>query len=268
MTDPINSVDNSDLVSPADEEMLDILYRVQSGELSVEEAEHLLDAASNEPAEHVLNDDMLDGQDFSAPLGKSANGKLVFERGTAGLILHGESLPGQLFTAHFERHVPIVRVNGSTVTMRHRHFGFGLLNWLRYGFGPPRGQVTLNSDIPWQVVLRCGVAQARLDLRSVTLRRVSFSEGVSDVELKLGQPSGVVNLEFTGGVNNVRILRPAAVGVRLTMSGGAARIALDNQKLSVVGSMATLETPNSHDNPDCYIISTSGGANNIRIAPL
>jgi hypothetical protein len=268
MTNPINPVDNPELARPAEAEMLDILHRVQSGELSVDEAEQLLDAAADEPEARVLNDRRPDGQDFSAPLGKTANGKLVFERGTAGLTVQGASLPGQLFTAHFERHVPVVRVNGGTVTVRYRHFGFGLLNWLRYGFGPPRGKVTLNADIPWQVVLHGGVDQAHLDLRPVTLRGVTLSGGVTDVELKLGEPTGVVSLDFTGGVNNLRILRPAAVAVRLTVQGGAAKLALDSQELGAVGGRATLETPNNQDSPHNYTITVGGGAHNIRIAPL
>jgi hypothetical protein len=248
--------------------MLDILRRVQSGQLTVEQAEALLGAASAGREAQEMSDVALESQNFAAPLGKTANGKLVFERGVAGLALRGQPLPGQLFTAHFERHVPVVRVNGGTVTIRYRDFGFGLLNWLRYGFNSPRSDITLNADIPWQIDIHSGIAQSRLDLRLVKLRKITTHSGVSDVDFQLGEPNGVVNLDCHGGAHNLTILRPATVAVRLTVHGGAANLALDHQKLGAVGSMTTLETPNSQKTSSQYIINVHGGAHNFKVATL
>jgi hypothetical protein len=248
--------------------MLNILRRVQSGELSVEQAEQLLGAASSGREEQGPDRIALDYQDFSAPLGKTANGKLIFERGVAGLSVRSEQLPGQLFTAHFERHVPVVRVNGGTVTVRYRDFGFGLLNWLRYGFNPPRGQVTLNAGIPWQIDIHGGIAQSRLDLHPVKLRGITIHSGASDVELRLGEPNGLVSFNFHSGVNNITILRPATVAVRLTVHSSAANLTLDNQRFGAVAGTATLETPNSQEASHCYVITVHGGANNFKVATL
>ena len=265
MTHPI---DNPNVASLTDDEMLDILRRVQSGEMSAEQAERLLAPASGWHEAQAPSDVEPASQNFSAPLGKTANGKLVFERGTAGLTLHGEPLSGQLFTAHFERHVPVVRVNGGTVTVRYRDFGFGLLNWLRYGFNPPRSKMILNADIPWQLDIHSGIAQSRLDLRSIKLRKVIIHNGVSDVELMLGEPNENMRLDCHGGVHNLKILRPAPVAVRLTVHGGAANLALDNQQLGAVGGMTTLETPDIKKAPYYYEINVHGGANNFRVATL
>jgi hypothetical protein len=268
MTNPTNSIDDAGVASPADEEMLDILRRVQSGELSVEQAEQMLGPASGayeqiQPARAVP-----DSQDFSAPLGKTANGKLVFERGIAGLTLQGEALPGQLFKANFERHVPVVRVNGGTVTIRYRAFGFGFLNWLRYGLNSPHSNVTLNIEIPWQIDMRGGMAHSRLDLHSVKLRGFTLHSGGSDIELTLGEPNGVVKIDCHGGVNNLSILRPAAVAVRLTIHGGAANLALDNQRFAAVGGMTSLETPDAQKVAFYYVVTVHGGANNLRVGAL
>jgi hypothetical protein len=263
-----NPIDNYGVASLTDDQILNILRRVQSGELSAEQAEQLLSVASGEREEPELTSVALDSQDFSAPLGKTANGKLVLERGAAGLTLHGEQLPGQLFKARFERHVPIVRINGGTVTVRYRDFGLGLLNWLRYGFNPPRSDVTLNAGIPWQLEIHSGLAQSRLDLRSVKLRRATIHGGASDVELMLGEPNGVVKLDYHGGVHNLRILRPATAAVRLTVHGGATNLGLDSQTFGAVGSMTTLETPNSREAPSYYTITVNGGAHNFKVATL
>lgn len=265
MTDPM---DNSSVPPLTDDEMLNILRQVQSGELSVEQAEQLLGDVPGRTQEQGPDNLALDYQDFSAPLGKTANGKLVFERGAVGLALHSEQLPGQLFTAHFERHVPVVRVNGGTVTIRYRDFGFGLLNWLRYGFNPPHGEVILNSGIPWQINIHSGIAQSRLDLRSVKLRGITIHSGASEVELRLGEPQGEVNLNFHSGVNNIHILRPATVPVRLTVHGSAANLALDNQKFGAVSDRSILETPNSQAASHYYAITINGGANNFKVDAL
>jgi hypothetical protein len=268
MTNSTNPIDNPNVASLTDDEILNILRRVQSGELSAEQAEELLGTVSGERQEQRPTDVALDSQDFSAPLGKTVNGKLIFERGAAGLTLRGESMPGQLFKAHFERHVPVVRVNGGAVTVRYRDFGFGLLNWLRYGLNRPQSEVTLNADIPWQIEIHNGIAQSYLDLYPVKLRRATIHSGVSDVELRLSEPNGVVNLDCHGGVHNLRILRPAEVAVRLTVHGGAANLALDSQIFGAVGGMTTVETPNSQESPYRYAINIHGGANNLKVATL
>ncbi|MCL4296678.1 MAG: hypothetical protein KJ077_13155 [Anaerolineae bacterium] len=265
MTDPM---DTPQVASLTDEEMLAILRQVQSGELSVEQAERLLGTASPGREEPGPSDTGPASQTFSAPLGKTANGKLVFERGAAGLHLRGESPAGYLYTAHFERHVPVVRVNGGTVTVRYRDFGFGLLNWLRYGFNPPQSEMSLNADIPWQLEVHSGIAQSCLDLRSIRLRKLTLHNGVSDVKLILGEPTDTVRLDCHGGVHNLIVLRPASVAVQLTVHGGATGLGLDNQKLGAVGSMMTLETANIKTTPYRYIINVHGGTNNFKVDAL
>jgi hypothetical protein len=266
MTKPI---DNPDVSSLTDDEMLNILRQVQAGALSVEQAEGLLGERFSQREAQGLKEVAPGGQEFSAPLGKSANGKLIFERGAAYLTLRGEPLLGQLFRAHFgEHHVPIVRVNGGAVTVRYRDYGFGLLNWLRYGFNPPRSDMSLNAEIPWQIDLHSGVAQSRLDLQTIKLRSISLHGGGSDVELRLGEPEGRVSLDFLGGVNNIKILRPASVAVRLELHGGAANLALDNQKFGAIGGSTTLETPNRQEATTQYVITINGGAHNFSVATL
>jgi hypothetical protein len=268
MTNPTNPTENPTAASPTDDEMLDILRRVQSGELSAEQAEELLGAVLGEAEERGPSDTDLDSQTFSAPLGKSANGKLIFERGAAGLTLRGEALPGQLFTAFFERHVPVVRVNGSAVTVRYRDFGFGLLNWLRYGFNPPRGEMVLNAAIPWQIDIHSGLAQSGLDLSAVKLRRLTIHHGISEAKFILSEPNGSVKLDCHGGVHNLMILRPPAVPVRLSVHGGAANLTLDSQTFGAVSGPTTLETPNLQATSDYYTITVHGGAHNFRVAGL
>jgi hypothetical protein len=66
--------------------------------------------------------------------------------------------------------------------------------------------------------------------------------------------------------NNINILRPSPVAVRLTVHGGAAHMALDSQKLGAVGGTATLETPSNQEPSEYYRINVYGGANNFKVA--
>ena len=264
-----NAIDNPKVSSLTDDEILNILRRVQAGELSVEHAEGLLGERYSQRKVQEPKEVAPGGQEFSAPLGKTANGKLIFERGAAHLTLRGEPLAGQLFTAQFgEQHIPIVRVNGGTVTVRYRDYGFGLLNWLRYGFNPPGGEMSLNAEIPWQIDLHGGFARSRLDLQTIKLRGITLHGGGSDIEFRLGEPEGPVGIDIHGGVNNIKILRPAFVAVRLELNGGAANLALDHQKFGAIGGSTTLETPNRQAATVQYAITIHGGAHNFSVATL
>jgi hypothetical protein len=84
------AIDNPEVSSLTDDEVLNILRQVQGGELSVEEAEGLLGERYSQREAQALKEVAPGGQEFSAPLGKTANGKLIFERGAAHLTLRGE----------------------------------------------------------------------------------------------------------------------------------------------------------------------------------
>jgi hypothetical protein len=159
-----------------------------------------------------------------------------------------------------------VRVNGGTVTVRYRDYGFGLLNWLRYGFNSPEGEMSLNAEIPWQIDLHGGFARSRLDFQAIKLRGITLHGGGSDIVFSLGEPEGSVGIDIHGGVNNLKILRPASVAVRLELNGGAANLALDNQKFGALGGSTTLETPNRQAATAQYAITIHGGAHNFSVA--
>lgn len=106
--------------------------------------------------------------------------------------------------------------------------------------------------------------RSRLDLSPVT-------GGVNELDLVLGEPSGVVALSVTGGVNALKIARPAAVRVDVGVRGGASRVVLDGRKLAAVAQGLWLGTHGDvRGDPGSarYELTVNGGAHQIHVAPL
>ena len=78
----------------------------------------------------------------------------------------------------------------------------------------------------------------------------------------------MIPLRFTGGTNNLRIERPAGVAAQLVLSGGAAGIEFDRQKLGATGGHTTLESAGAASAPDRYVIELEGGASRITVTEI
>jgi hypothetical protein len=179
------------------------------------------------------------GQDFSAPRGGHTQGRLEFTRGAAHLAIHGASMQ-DLFRAHFDQPVPSVTVDGGTITVQYPRFS--PRGWLRPG-AHRGGEVTLNQDVAWHIMVRGGVAHLDADLRALRLEALELGQGASQVEVRLPRPAGVVPVRVRGGASQVRIRRPVGVPVRLRVGRGVADLRFDEQEWGAVGGGLRLEPP-------------------------
>jgi hypothetical protein len=202
------------------------------------------------------------GQDFSAPRGAHAEGRLEFSRGAAHLAIHGASIQ-DLFGAHFDQPVPSVTVDGGTVTVQYPRFS--PRTWLRPG--ARRGnKVTLNQDMAWHITVRGGVAHLDADLRNLRLEALELGQGASQVEVRLPRPAGVVPVRIRGGASQVRIRRPASVPVQLRVGRGVADLRFDEQEWGAVGGGLRLVTAEATQAPDRYEIEIASGAAHLEIS--
>jgi DNA-binding MarR family transcriptional regulator len=193
-------------------------------------------------------------RESSAPLAGVRSGKLELATGANRVVIVGDaSIVGELYRAHFEGRKPSVRVQGGRVTLRHPHF-----DWRRSS-----AEIALNTKIPWHLAVHGGAARLRGELRDLALRGIEIDGGVSDVVLELPLPSGKVPVRIAGGASQLTIRRPAGVGVRLEIHGGAARLALDSRRLSAVGGDTVLESAEAEKQGGRYEIVVSGGASDL-----
>lgn len=200
------------------------------------------------------------GGEFATPLGSVKSGRLVFANGTSRLTLCAGSGTADLYRARFEGPAPKVKVEGGTVTFRYpRRFG-GLFDLRSHP-----GEVAVNAAVPWEVEVRGGAAQSAVDLSGLNLTSLVLKGGISDLTLTLPEPSGVVPIRLSGGASKVRILRPAGVGARLSVKGGAATLTFDEQDFDALGGKVRLQSPDYDESSAGYEIEVSGGASEISV---
>ena len=211
--------------------------------------------------EPPVNDPM--SSHTTAPLGSMTSGRLVFTSGAAGVTLHADPALPELYRAHFARHMPIVRVQGGTVTVHYRRIPF--LDWLTYA-REPLAAVTLNGSVPWELEFHGGVSKLTADLRRLQLRSLDVIGGASDVTVTLPIPTATVFVHVAGGVSHLTFRRPAGIAVRIHLSDSASGLTLDEQHVSAVTDGMRWQTQDYEHATDRYDISIGGGASNLRLA--
>jgi DNA-binding MarR family transcriptional regulator len=219
----------------------------------LEEQARLLRGGGGEPeaeAESLL----------SAPLGARQRARLEFRGGAAQLTVAGGAPRRLLYQAAFEGHAPTVRLEGDTVAVSYPRFRLGR-DWRGH-----RGEIALSGAVPWELVLRGGAARVTLRLDEVLVRSVELSGGVSEVSVELPRPEGTGRVRVTGGANQLAISRPDGIPARLHLTGGAARIAFDAQRLGAVGGDTRLETAGYDAAPARWDIEVTGGAAALSVA--
>jgi len=191
--------------------------------------------------------------EYAAHLPAGVTGRLVFDRGTANDVIVVDPCLTDLFVARFDGAVPRVDAAGGTVHIRHARARRN------------RGRIALTGRVPWSVEIRGGAARLRAELGGAELSAITIGGGASHVDLDLPVPTGRVPIRFGGGVSMLSVLRPTGVPVHLSIGGGAARIALDDQRFGGVGGPIELHS-GPVDGEGSYDIHIAGGAHAVVIA--
>ncbi len=195
--------------------------------------------------------------EHSAPLGGTASAALVFRSGANELTIRGGSGPTELYRGRFEGPVPQVRVRDGTVSIQYR-------SGRAWDWRKRRGDIALNSTIPWTAAITGGASRVTVDASRIDLRLLEINGGADRLRVTLGRPRGETVIRMAGGASQVRVDRPADVPVRLTVRGGAASIDLDDQHVGATTG-ATLLTPGADGAADRISIEFDGGVSKMTV---
>jgi DNA-binding MarR family transcriptional regulator len=199
-----------------------------------------------------------DGREVTVPLDGVPRGRLEFSAGAARVQLRADAPEGALLAARFDGKPPRVTARDGTVTVAYARFG-------AFGWGKQAAAVSLSAAVPWEIELRGGVAKLDADLRPLPLRSLEIRGGAHAVAVSLPPPRGLVHVRLAGGASDVALRRPPRTAARLRVTGGAASLVFDAQRLGAVGGTVVLESPGWDAAADRYEIELTGGAAGLEV---
>ncbi len=126
-------------------------------------------------------------------------------------------------------------------------------------------EIALSPQLPWRIRVSGGVERLTMDLTAVALRSFEMKGGVSCSKLMLPRPVGTVQLEITGGVSDIEIVRPAGVALAFELRGGGSNLRIDDLALGAVGRVAW-QSPSFDETADRYVVTIGGGASRATVA--
>lgn len=87
--------------------------------------------------------------------------------------------------------------------------------------------LSVNNDVPLDLVAHLGAGTARMTLGTVNLRSLDVEMGVGELHLDLtGSPRRDYNVNLEGGVGQATVLLPASAGIIANAEGGIGRISV------------------------------------------
>ncbi len=193
----------------------------------------------------------------TAPLGPSADARVVAQLARSSLRLSAGRDAAELCRATFEGPVPDIRAGkGGGIAVRYR----SRLD--------PRGRqahLTLGPAVPWSISVGGGLSGLAGDLRGLRVRTIDLDGGVDELELDLPLPDGTSRLRVSGSSSHLTLTVPRGSAVRARVENGAHDIRFDDQRLQGVHGSVRLETPGAASAPDRWEIEISDGVRQLRV---
>jgi hypothetical protein len=185
--------------------------------------------------------------------------RLLFPHGVANLTVRADATLTTSFAATFSGPAPEVREEPGVVSINYPRFN-------PFQWGRTSADVSLNPAHAWAIEVHGGVAHWSGELQTVELAGIEVRGGLSHVELTLPEPKGTVPFHVSGGASGVTLRRPAGVGARLVVGGGASKLGLDDQFFGAVGGPVRVQSPSQDATKGAYEIEIGGGASKVTVS--
>ncbi|MFZ5893717.1 MAG: MarR family transcriptional regulator [Myxococcota bacterium] len=195
--------------------------------------------------------------DVSLPLADLSTATLEIARGASGLEL-GVCDASLLYRVATDGPLPELSLQRGNLRFQQKRAGM-------FDFKRRRLQLLLNPTIPWDVQVRGGMSQCRLDLRELWLTSLEISGGSSSLNIDLPVPREPVRLSVRGGVNQLNVRRPRGTAMAVVVHSGASGLALDSLQLGAVGGRTEWQSPDYAGSEARYELEVMGGANKLSV---
>jgi len=196
---------------------------------------------------------------FSAPLLDLASGRLVVSSGVSRLTLRTDEAMAELYQARFEGPAPSVTVKDGLVTIRYPRRLWVL------GGEQRMAEITLNTAIPWWIVIQGGASMVEARLDGLNLAGLEVTGGLSMTHLELPDPSGVVPIRISGGASEILVQRPQGVAARAHLKGWVSTFIFDDQTFSDMGNNVWLQSSDFDPTASYYDIEVASSASMVTI---
>jgi hypothetical protein len=134
----------------------------------------------------------------------------------------------------------------------------------RGGFGNTvyEWDLSLNGDVPLDIIANLGAGEVHLDLGRMNLGRVEVNLGAGEVEMDLrGEPKRDYSVQIRGGVGETTVHLPRNAGISATATKGIG--AIDVEGLEQRGNVWI--NPERVDAPVTVRLDVKGGIGEIRL---
>ena len=179
---------------------------------------------------------------------------IAIDSGSRGVLVRpGIDMQGLVRTAQDGASAAPAIVRGERVVVR-RLRGVGY------------GEIELNPRHPWRFQIQGATWNTVLEVGGLDVRAIKLDSGAAKVECYLPRPRGVVPIEVSGGVVDLRLHRPRGVAVAADISPGALRVKLDDYAVNATVADSHWESvQGASDAPDRYQLRINSGAVQITL---
>lgn len=184
----------------------------------------------------------------SAPLGKIASGKLVASK-VGHLTIRADDTIDTLYQASFEGYLPEAKAKDGAVTISYPR----RLNWLPVAV-KRSAEVTLNSAIPWQIIIQGDGSEIAAELDRLDLTGLEVKGGYNMISLGLPAPSRPVLVRISGAASTINVRRPAGVAARVHLKGWSSAFVFDEQRFTNLGNDVRMQSPGYDESSPGYDI--------------
>jgi hypothetical protein len=198
---------------------------------------------------------------FTAPVEGAREGVLELRHGGNRVAIRAAEMD-VLCRAAFQGPAPKASAEQGRVTIEYPRFSFAGLLRRR----ARRTEIELSAALPWSLAVAGGLGHSTLELAALELTNLELRGGASDLSVRLPRPRGCVSVRIEGGASRVTLVRPPGVALVLRLTGGASRLAFDDERYGAVGGETQLETADAASAHDRYEIEVTGGASKLTIA--